>query len=71
VGAATPAKEIVMSNQKPQSPQGRTPMTPEAAARIQSAAAKAGDGQVAKGSFPARAQNAAANNSSQGGGQKK
>jgi hypothetical protein len=60
-----------MSNQKPQSPQSHTPMTPEAAARIQSAAAKAGDGQVAKDTFPARAQSAAANNAAKGGDQKK
>lgn len=43
------------------------PMTPSAAARIQSTAAKAGGGQVAKGSFAARAQSAAARNSSKGG----
>lgn len=40
----------------------KAPMTPAAAARIQSATAKAGNGQVAKGSFPARAQSAAAKN---------
>lgn len=45
-----------MSNSK------STPMTPIAAARIQSAAAKANGGQVAKGSFAARAQAAAAKN---------
>ncbi|AUW38546.1 hypothetical protein [Vibrio mimicus] len=39
-----------------------TPMTPSAAARIQSSAAKASGGQVAKGSFAARAQAAAAKN---------
>lgn len=39
-----------------------TPMTPSAAARIQSAAAKANGGQVTKGSFAARAQAAAAKN---------
>lgn len=38
-----------------------TPMTTFVASRIQSAAAKAGDGTVAKGSFAARA--AAARNS--------
>ncbi|MEZ9537343.1 hypothetical protein AB4160_04015 [Shewanella sp. 10N.286.51.B8] len=39
------------------------PMTPSAAARIQSGQAKANGGQVAKGSFTARAQAAAAKNS--------
>lgn len=37
-----------------------TPMTPHAAARIQSATAHQHSGQVAKGSFAARAQRAAA-----------
>ena len=37
-----------------------TPMTPQAAARIQSATARQQSGQVAKGSFAARAQRAAA-----------
>ncbi|MFW6016746.1 MAG: hypothetical protein ACOCRK_09940 [bacterium] len=37
-------------------------MTQEAASRVQSAYAKANDGQVDKGSFPARAQSAAAKN---------
>lgn len=37
-----------------------TKMTVSAAARIQSAAAKAGNGSVSKNSFPARAQAAAA-----------
>lgn len=37
-------------------------MTPQAAARIQSANAKANNGVVPKGSFPARAQSAAAQN---------
>lgn len=41
---------------------GRTPMTPEAAARIQAAGAKANGGGVEKNSFPARAQAAAATN---------
>ena len=36
------------------------PMTPAAAARIQGSAAKANGGTVAKGSFAARAQRAAA-----------
>ena len=37
-----------------------TPMTTKSAARIQSAAAKSNGGNVAKGSFAARAQRAAA-----------
>jgi len=37
-----------------------TPMTPSASARIQSANAKSSGGGVAKGSFAARAQSAAA-----------
>ena len=40
----------------------KTAMTPKAAARIQSGRAKANGGRVAKGSFPARAQRAAAKN---------
>lgn len=40
-----------------------TPMTPQAAQRIQSATAKAGDGTVPKGSFAARAASAATKNS--------
>lgn len=43
-------------------------MNAEAAARIQSAGAKANGGQTPKGSFPARAQSAAAHNSGKGGG---
>jgi hypothetical protein len=39
-----------------------TPMTQSAAARIQGAVAKAGNGGVKSGSFPARAQAAAARN---------
>lgn len=39
-----------------------TPMTPSAAARIQGGQAKVNGGQVAKGSFAARAQSAAAKN---------
>ena len=35
-------------------------MTPKAAARIQGATAKKGGGKVSKGSFPSRAQRAAA-----------
>ena len=41
-------------------PSPRSPMTPAAAARIQSATAKANGGSVAKGSFAARAQHTAA-----------
>ena len=41
---------------------GKTPMTQQDAARIQSAYAKQHGGQVDKGSFPARAQHAAAKN---------
>lgn len=37
------------------------PMTPSAAARIQSAEARAGNGQVSPGSFAARAQRTVAN----------
>jgi len=40
----------------------KTLMTPKAAARIQSATAKANGGSVPKGSFAARAQSAAAKN---------
>lgn len=46
---------------KPSTPSApATPMTGTAAARIQSATAKANGGAVAKGSFAARAQSAAA-----------
>ena len=48
-----------MNMSKPKS----APMTPSAAARIQGGQAKANGGQVAKGSFAARAQAAAAKNS--------
>ena len=41
----------------------KTPMTPAAAARIQAANAKKNGGQNPKGSFPAKAQKAAAKNS--------
>ncbi|MCR9657484.1 hypothetical protein NB537_22225 [Vibrio parahaemolyticus] len=44
----------------------KAPMTPEAAARIQSHEAKNNGGQVSKDSFAARAQRAAANNQKQG-----
>ena len=40
-----------------------TKITPEAAARIQSATAKANGGTVSKGSFSSRASSAAAKNS--------
>lgn len=40
----------------------KTPMTPAAASRIQSATAKAGNGQTPKASFAARAESAAAKN---------
>ncbi|ELA7017092.1 hypothetical protein RA809_004646 [Vibrio parahaemolyticus] len=41
----------------------KSPMTPEAAARIQSSTSKANGGQTPKGSFGARAQSSAAKNS--------
>jgi len=50
-----------MSNHKSNSKS--TAMTPSSAARIQGAQAKANGGQVAKDSFAARAQSAAAKNS--------
>lgn len=43
-----------------------TAMTPSAASRIQSTTAKAGNGQVAKGSFAARATSAAVKNTNGG-----
>lgn len=46
------------------------PMTAEAAARIQSATARAHGGQVKAGSFAARAQSAAARHGGKGGGKK-
>lgn len=42
----------------------RTPMTPSAAARIQSATAKSNAGRVPKGSFAAAAQRASAKSGS-------
>lgn len=42
----------------------KTPITTSAAARIQSSIAKVGNGTVSTGSFAARAQRAAAKNSS-------
>ncbi len=44
----------------------KTPMTPAAAARIQAANAKHNGGKNQKGSFPAKAQKAAANNTNKG-----
>ncbi len=41
----------------------KTPMTSDAAARIQGSTAKQNGGSVAKGSFAAKAQSAAAKNS--------
>lgn len=55
-----------MSQSQNQSNSG-TPMNAQAAARIQSAGARANGGQTPKGSFPARAQSAAAQNSGKGG----
>ena len=43
-------------------------MTTAAAARIQAAGAKSGNGQTTKGSFEARAQSAAAKNTGNGKG---
>ncbi|MGD9791772.1 MAG: hypothetical protein AB7K52_15440 [Phycisphaerales bacterium] len=57
-----------MSQQGSNGSQGGTPMNAQAAARIQSATAKGSGGQVAKGSFAARAQSAAAHNGGKGGG---
>jgi hypothetical protein len=53
------SKEPIMAKQ--------TQMTSSAAARIQSATAKVNGGSTPKGSFVARAQSAAAKNSSKGG----
>ncbi|WP_157203809.1 MULTISPECIES: hypothetical protein [unclassified Marinomonas] len=44
----------------------KTPMTPAAAARIQSANAKQNNGKTPKGSFPAKAQSSAAKNLKKG-----
>jgi hypothetical protein len=56
----------------PQQSGNSAPMSSDAAARIQSATAKANGGHVPKGSFGARAQSAAAhNNSGKGGSGKK
>lgn len=51
-------------------PGARTPMTSSAAARIQGATARSTGGTVAKGSFAARAQSAAAHNGSGKSGSK-
>lgn len=48
----------------------RTPMTTSATARIQSATARSNGGQVAAGSFAARAQAAVARNGKSGSGGK-
>lgn len=50
-----------MSKKSPSS--SRAPITPTAAARIQSSSARANAGQVARGTFATRAQSAAARNS--------
>ena len=52
-------REFSMSKSK-----STTPMTSKAVSRIQSSNAKSNGGQVAKGSFTARAQSAAAKSSS-------
>ena len=44
----------------------KIPMTSDAARRIQSQTAKAGDGKIEKGSFAARAMKAAAGNDKKG-----
>ncbi|OQY56535.1 MAG: hypothetical protein B6247_03895 [Candidatus Parabeggiatoa sp. nov. 2] len=49
----------------------KTPMTQTAAARIQSAEAKANSGKVAKGGFASRAQTAAAHKTSSSQSHKK
>lgn len=54
-----------------QNSSGQTPMTAQAAARVQGAEARGNGGQVSKGSFAARAQSAAAHNAGKGGGGKK
>lgn len=58
------------SNKSRPSSQGhggaRSPMTPEDAARIQSATARQNGGMTLKGSFPARSQSAASHNSNNG-----
>lgn len=57
---------------RPQQPGQSTPMTPEAAKRIQSAEAKSRGGEVSKDDFAARAARAAArNDDGKGGGNKK
>lgn len=47
--------------------QNKSPMTSEAAARIQSSVAKQNGGSIPKGSFAARAQSSAAKNTSNTG----
>ena len=53
-----------------QNQSNKSPMTPSAASRIQSAAAKTNTGRVERGSFAAKAQAAAAHNSTQTQGNK-
>lgn len=50
------SRRVLMSNNK-------TPMTPKSASRIQSSTAKQNGGQVAKGSFAARAASSSSKNS--------
>lgn len=57
---ATQPEIRIMSKKSASAP--RTPMTPNAAARIHSAEARSGGGQVSTQSFTARAQRAAAHN---------
>lgn len=45
-----------------------TPMTNEAASRIQSSEAKSGNGGISSGSFAARAQSSGQTNANNGGG---
>lgn len=64
---ATTSKGINMSSKASKSP---SPMTSQAAARIQSSTAKAGGGQVTAGTFAARAQRAATVNQTSAKGSK-
>lgn len=63
--------EVSMSQKSSSGSQGHSSMTSAAGARIQSATAKSSGGQVAKGSFAARAQSAAARGGGKGGGGKR
>ena len=58
--------EVHSINHEDKTMSKKAPMTPAAAARIQSAGAKSGNGQNSKGSFAARAQAAAAKNAGKG-----